>query len=356
MTDAAVATSRHLRSAGMGVVQVVAVTGVAVLAVGALLAATGFDTRTALASLWQGSVGSADAFMSATLVRATPLMLAGVGVTLALRAGVLNIGAEGQLLTGATAGLVVIGAGGLAPSAIWGMGALIAAGCAGAAWAGLSAWLRHRFGSHEVVTTIMMNFVALHLVSFLVRGPLQEPTGVYPQSDVVPESVRLPFLVEGTRLHAGLFAALLAALLAWVILERTAAGFRIRMVGANAEAARSAGRIRVARVEAGAFLMSGALAGVAGGVQVLGVTYALYETLSPGYGYTAIAAALIAGLRPLAVIWSAVLLGALGAGATAMQRDAGIPAGAAAATEAALIVAVLAAQAVMARRARRRRG
>jgi simple sugar transport system permease protein len=109
-------------------------------------------------------------------------------------------------------------------------------------------------------------------------------------------------------------------------------------------------------VEAGAFLMSGALAGVAGGVQVLGVTYALYETLSPGYGYTAIAAALIAGLRPLAVIWSAVLLGALGAGATAMQRDAGIPAGAAAATEAALIVAVLAAQAVMARRARRRRG
>jgi simple sugar transport system permease protein len=137
----------------------------------------------------------------------------------------------------------------------------------------------------------------------------------------------------------------------WLYLEHTAAGFRIRAVGSNARAAELAGRIDGRRVQRGAFLTSGALSGLAGGIEVLGVTFALYENLSPGYGFSAIAVALLARLGPLRVGLSALLLGALAAGATAMQRDAGIPSGAAAAVEATLILVLLGGQALLVRRA-----
>jgi simple sugar transport system permease protein len=312
---------------------------------GVALAAVGYDGPAALAALWRGSVGTPYALASATLVRAVPLILAGLAVALAFRAGVLNVGAEGQLLAGAAAAASLgIAAGGrlgaAAPAAL-----LLAAAAAGALWAAPPAWLRARFGALEVISTIMLNFVALHLVGFLVRGPLQEPLGIYPQSDLLPDAARLPSILPGTRLHAGLLVALLAAAALWWLLARTAAGLRVRLVGANADAAASAGLIDVPRVTTRAFLASGALAGLAGGVEVMGVTYALYENLSPGYGYTAIAVALLARLHPLGVIASAVLFGALEAGATAMQRDAGVPSTVAAVVEAAIVLAVVAAAA-----------
>jgi simple sugar transport system permease protein len=188
----------------------------------------------------------------------------------------------------------------------------------------------------------MLNFVALNLVGFIVRGPLQEPTHAYPQSSTLPLDARLPRL-PGTRLHLGVAIAALAAVMLWVLMTRTAWGFRVRAVGANARAAAMAGMIDVQRTTLSAFLVSGALAGLAGGIEATGVTFALYEGISPGYGYTAIAVALLARLDPLLVMPSAFLFGALEAGATAMQRDAAVPAALVSVVEGSLVLLVLAA-------------
>lgn len=276
-----------------------------------------------------------------TLVRATPLMLAGLAVALAFRGGVFNIGAEGQLLVGAIAGAVVALQGGevlgiAAPAA-----ALLAAMIAGALWAGIAAELRRRFQVLEIISTIMLNFIALHLVAFLVRGPLQEPQRIYPQTSTFADAARLSLVIPGTRLHAGfIVAVVLAMILAWGF-RRTAAGFRIRAVGASPRAAWSTGKIDAARTSYVVFLLSGAIAGLAGGIEVTGVTFALYENISPGYGYTAIAVALIAGLNPAGVIASGIFFGALETGAIALQRDFAIPSSIASVIEAVLILSVL---------------
>jgi simple sugar transport system permease protein len=317
-----------------------------------LLVAGGFPVGAGLGALWSGAVGSWYAFTSATLVRAVPLMLTGTAVAIAFRAGVFNIGAEGQLLVGATgASAVALAAAAQRwPSAVVIALALLAAGAAGALWAGIAAVLRNRFGVLEVISTIMLNFVALYAVSYLVRGPLQEPTHVYPQSPDILARVHLPRIPGAGRLHAGLVLAIvLLAVLGWA-LRRTAAGFRIVAVGENPAAAASAGEIDVAATTARAFTGSGALAGLAGGVEVLGVTFALYENISPGYGYTAIAVALLAKLDPWRVLLTALLFGALEAGAGAMQRDAGVPSSLVSMIEALLIIMVVAAQAIRLRR------
>ena len=279
----------------------------------------------ALLALWQGAFGSAYAVLSATLVRTTPLLLLGLSVATAFRAGILNIGAEGQLLAGAMAAAAV----GLAstgwPSAV-AVAAMIAAGIvAGAGWAFIAAALRRWFGVLEVISTIMLNFLALHLVSWLVRGPLQEPTRTNPQSATLPDIAHWPTLIPGHRLHLGFLLGLLLALALWVMWRHTAVGFRLRVVGMGARAAASAGRVAVDHTVMGAFLLSGAIAGLAGASEVGGVTWGLYDGISPGYGYTAIAVALLARLDPRAVVPSAVFFGALEAGAAAMQRDAGVP-------------------------------
>ena len=279
----------------------------------------------ALLALWQGAFGSPYAVLSATLVRTTPLLLLGLSVATAFRAGILNIGAEGQLLAGAMAAAAV----GLAstgwPSAV-AVAAMIVAGIvAGAGWAFIAAALRRWFRVLEVISTIMLNFLALHLVSWLVRGPLQEPTRTNPQSATLPDIAHWPTLIPGHRLHLGFLLGLLLALALWVMWRHTAVGFRLRVVGMGARAAASAGRVAVDHTVMGAFLLSGAIAGLAGASEVGGVTWGLYDGISPGYGYTAIAVALLARLDPRAVVPSAVFFGALEAGAAAMQRDAGVP-------------------------------
>jgi ABC-type uncharacterized transport system permease subunit len=275
------------------------------------------------------------------LVRTTPLILTGLAVAFAFQAGILNIGAEGQLLIGATCSAAIT----LKFGQTFGAGivivSLIGGSLAGAAWAGIAAELRTRFKVLEVISTIMLNFIALYVVSFLVRGPLQEPTHIYPQTETIPLYARLPILLPGTRLHAGFAIAVLAGVTGWWILRNTATGFRLRAVGKNPSAARIAGRINVGRTTRNVFLISGALAGLAGAIEVHGVTFALYENLSPGYGYTAIAVALLAGLNPLWVIATGVFFGALEAGASALQRDVGIPVTVASVIEALIILAVL---------------
>ena len=330
----------RLRPLALGAATAGAAAALAAALLTLLLVATGHAPGPALAALREGAVGSADAILSATLVRATPLVWAGLAVAVAFRAGILNIGAEGQLLAGGVAAAVVGGLVGTVGGATPWL-ALAAGAAAGAAWAGVPALLRRRFGVLEVISTIMLNFVALHAVGWLVRGPLQEPTRVYPQSATLAAPARLPILVPGTRLHAGAALAAIAAVALWWTLRSTAAGFRLRATGMNPAAAASAGLVDVGAVAMRAFLASGALAGLAGAVELTGVTYALYENLSPGYGYTAIAVALLARLHPLAVIATGVLFGALEAGAGAMQRDAGVPSVVVSVVEALLILLVL---------------
>ena len=323
----------------------------AIATVGALSALAGHDPGYVLDALWRGSLGSRYAIFSATLVRATPLILTGLAVAIAFTAGVMNIGAEGQLLVGAAAATTVGLATGTSSRWLSIPLALTAGAVAGAAWASVPGWLRWRFGVLEVISTIMMNFVALYLVGYLVRGPLQEPLHIYPQSSPLPEGARLP-LLGASRLHVGFLLALTCAVGVWWTLRSTAAGFRIRLIGANPDAARTAGAIDVGRTTFRTFLVSGALAGLAGAVEVTGVTYSLYENLSPGYGYTAIAVALVGALHPVLTAVSGVFFGALEAGAAAMQRDAGVPSVLATVVEATLILLLLAAAAIRARRRR----
>lgn len=283
--------------------------------------------------------GEALALVSDVLVRATPLALTGLAVAIAFRGGVWNIGADGQFLAGATLAAwigVMLGATHAALPL-----ALLTGAAAGAAWAGIAGILRSRFGVLEVISTIMLNFVAAFGVSYLVRGPLQEPTHVYPQTSSIGTAAELPVLVPGTRIHAGVLIALALAITAWWAMRHTAAGFRLRATGANPFAARSAGLVDAERVTMRAFLVSGALAGLAGAVEVCGVTYALYENLSPGYGYTAIAVALLARLNPIGTFVAAILFGALEVAASALQREAAIPSTTATVVEAAVILAVI---------------
>lgn len=313
------------------------------------LAGAGYDPGLALGALWRGAFGSGDAFASATLVRAVPLIVLGLGVALAFRAGALNIGGEGQFLAGAMAaawaGLHVAGwPAPFAIGAVW-----LAAITAGLLWVAVPVLLKLRFGVLEVISTLLLNFVADSAVSYAVTGPLQEARGVYPQSDPIATAARLPVL-PGTRLHAGLVVALVLAVGLWLVVSRTRWGFRLTAVGLGPRAAAVSGRIPAARVLGAALLGSGALAGLSGGIEVTGVTYSLFQNLSPGYGFTAIAVALLARLNPLGVVATGVLFGALEAGAQGMQREAGVPAVLVSAVEATIILVVVLADAVARRK------
>ena len=297
-------------------------------------------------------MGEMLASLSDVLVRATPLALTGLAVAIAFRGGVWNIGADGQFLAGATlAAWIGVAIGGAHLSLPL---ALLGGAAAGAVWAGIAGVLRSRFGVLEVISTIMLNFIAAFGVSYLVRGPLQEPTHVYPQTPTIGDAAQLPVIVPGTRVHAGILIALALGVAAWLAVRHTAAGFRLRITGANPFAARSAGLVNVERVTMRAFLVSGAFAGLAGAVEVCGVTYALYENLSPGYGYTAIAVALLARLNPLGTLAAALLFGVLEVAAATLQREASIPSTTAAVVEAAVILAVIAATEWRSRRVEQR--
>lgn len=336
---------RRLSAAGTALLAVLA--GFFILALG--LGLSGYDPVLALGALWRGAFGSVDAFTSATLVRAVPLVLLGLGVAIAFRAGALNIGAEGQFYAGAIAATWVgLHAGGW-PAIIAIPMVGLAAAVAGVLWISVPVWLRLRYGVLEVISTLLLNFVAEAVVSYAVTGPLQEARHVYPQSDPIAVAARLPAL-PGSRLHLGVVLAVASAMLLWWFFARSRWGFRLKVVGLSPRAAEVSGRLKSGRVLAGALLWSGALAGLGGGVEVSGVTYSLFQNLSPGYGFTAIAVALLARLHPIGILASGVLFGALEAGAQGMQREAGVPAVAVQVAEATIILVVLLADALARRR------
>jgi simple sugar transport system permease protein len=311
----------------------------AALAVSTLaLAAAGADPLAALRALVSGAFGDRFA-LADTALKTCPLLLTGLAVAIAFRTGVWNIGAEGQLLVGALAATAAGTAAGDLPFPLPVLLALAAGAAAGALWGGLAAVLRVTRNVSEVIGTIMLNFIAVRLVGWAVHGPLMEVAARYPQSDLLPSAALLP--ASTGRVHLGIGLALGAVALVWLVLFRTATGFRWRAVGANPRAAAVAG-FRPARAIVTVMLASGALAGTAGAVEVLGVTHRLYEQFSAGHGYTAIAVALLARLHPGGVLLAALLFGSLAAGSGAMQRVAGVSAVFVAIVQAVTILAVLA--------------
>jgi len=295
----------------------------AALALSAIVVApAGRDPVLALQALFSGAFASPWGFLNAC-TKTVPLLLTGLAVLVAFRAGFWNIGAEGQFILGAIAA-AALGTMALGPRVVHVPLILCAAAGAGAGWCLLAAWLRVKRGALEVISTILLNFVALYLLSWLVHGPLMQASGAQPIGDEILPTAVLPRIVsEAYPLHAGLPLAFLAVLVVALLLERTEAGFRLRMVGANPEAARWAG-IPVDRTVFLTAAASGALAGLAGAVEILGVLGRLYDKVSPGYGFTAIAVALLARLRPLALIPAAFFFGALEAGSSRMQQEADV--------------------------------
>lgn len=265
--------------------------------------------------------------LTETLKFAAPLILAGLGVGVAFRAGMFNIGGRGQmLLAGAAAGWV--GYQFDLPSAVHLPLAILAGLVAGGLWAGLAGLIKARTGAHEVILTIMLNYVGFYLVFFALseQSLLQAPGTVNPKSLPMKESATLPKLFGDTyNLHLGFVLALVAVAVVWWLLSRSSLGYRIRAVGLNPSAARTAG-IDVGRIYTVVMLISGALIGLAGVNQVLGtVPSGVVVDLDAGIGFDAITVALLGRSRPLGILWAGLLFGALKAGSFSMQASQGIP-------------------------------
>ena len=304
-----------------------------------VVALAGFNPVKTFAALLDGAFGSGINFTE-TLVKSTPYLFTGLGVAIAFRSRSFNIGAEGQFYMGALAvswlGVAITGV----PSFILIPLLLAAAFVAGGAYGAIPGYLKSRVGASEIVTTVMMNSIDAQIVSWIIKGPLQEPRHFYPETAEIVNAAKLPVLVPGTRLHLGLVIGLAVAVAAYILVFKTVLGFQIRAVGSGPLAAEYAG-INVRRNVVLAMAISGGLAGMGGAVELLGVTWKLYSNFSPGYGYSAIAVALLAKRNPLAVILTSLLFGALATGANNMQRAAEVPAMLASVMQALVIFFVL---------------
>ncbi|RAP42916.1 ABC transporter permease [Rhodovulum viride] len=283
----------------------------------------GADPFATLGLILKGAAGSKFALLE-TLNRATPLIFTGLAVAVAFRAKLWNIGAEAQLYAGALMTVLVGTQLGLpGPVAIPAMA--LAAILAGALVLLGPAVLKLRLGVDEVVTTLLLNFIMLLVISMLLEGPLKDPMGMgWPKSPPIPRDARLPRLIEGLRLHWGFGLALIAAVSVWLIQIRTTLGYEIRAVGLNPQAARFAG-IPVNRVIVKTALLSGGLAALAGFSEVAGLKGNLTLDLSPGFGYTGIVVAMLALLHPLGVVVSAIFVAGVFVGANSMSRAADVP-------------------------------
>ena len=294
------------------------------LLVGALLIlVAGASPWRAYLALADGAFGSAYA-VGVSLQRATPLVFTGLSVLLAFRAGLLNIGAEGQLYMGALASVLMGVYVTDLPAVVHATLALVTGCVAGALWAGIAGVLKATRGVNEIISTIMLNFIAIYLVSYLVQGPFAEPPGWLHQTSLIQGSAELPLLHARSGLSAGILLAVACASAVRYLLRRTVSGFELRAVGLGPEAARFSG-ISIPRGIILAMLLSGGLAGLAGATEIQGVHYRLLDGFSPGYGFEGIAVAFLARAAPIGVLFSALLFGALRVGANQMQRVAEIP-------------------------------
>ena len=285
---------------------------------GIIIAVTGSDPVAALTALFQGAFINHDA-LAETLVSTIPYIFLGLGLALGFKAGLFNIGAEGQFYIGGLTGVFIAYSIHGLPGLIEIPLALIAGMIGGFVWSGIAGALKARFGAHEVITTIMLNYVAFLLANYLIDGGLMLAKHVStPRTPNIDPNAQLPILIPGTRLHFGLILALLAVPAVWFLIERTTIGFQLRSVGFNPSAARAAG-MSVGRTLILSMGISGALAGLAGIVEILGLAYHMTDTVAAGYGFDAIAVALLARSNPWAILPAALLFGALHNGASFMQ-------------------------------------
>ncbi|WP_434614135.1 ABC transporter permease [Azospirillum sp. B2RO_4] len=289
-----------------------------------LFMAMGFDPLKALYAFFVAPLTSVRG-VGELVVKATPLVLCAVGLAIGFRANVWNIGAEGQLTLGAITGgglaLAFYGEGG------WWLLPLMVIGGAigGAAWAAVPAYLRLRFNASEILTSLMLNYVALLLLNYLVHGPYRDPDGfAFPESRLFEADATLPILWAGTRVHLGALFALLAVAGGWLLIARTFIGFQIKVIGLTPAAAGYAG-FDQKRIVWLTLLLSGALAGIAGMGEIAGPIGQITASISPGYGYTAIIVAFLGRLHPVGILLAALLMALSFIGGEAAQIAMGLP-------------------------------
>ncbi len=296
----------------------------AALLVGAgLIIIAGKNPIAAYGALFQEAIANYYGFGN-TLTKTTPLLLTSLGVLVALKAGQFNIGGEGQIYLGglgsALVGLYVKGL----PLVIHLPLALLAGFLFGAIWGLIPGYLKAVRGVNEVITTLLLNYVGQYFISYLVNGPMMQPGAPSPFSPKLPESAQLPTILPQTQTHAGILIGLLTAGILWVVFLRSPLGYQIEAVGQNPIAARYAG-MSVEHTIMFVMAIAGGLAGLAGSSEVMGLKYRLFENFSAGYGFDAIAIALLSRGSVLGVIFTSFFFGALRSGANVMQRSAGVP-------------------------------
>ena len=289
----------------------------------ALLAVSGQNPLVAYRSLWSGAFGSVDRFTE-TLVQATPLLLIAISVSISFRCQIWNIGAEGQMILGGIASIwVALTFAGLPPAILLPL-SFIGGALAGALWSLIAGVLKAYAQANEVITTSMLNYIAVYLLAFLVHGPMKDPAGFnFPQSPLISRALELPRLVPGTRLNLS-FVIVLVIVVAALLYWRTTLGLRTEIVGASRRVARQIG-LSVALTIAVVSAISGALAGVAGWGEMFGLHFRLIEEFARGLGSLGVVVALLGELHPLGMLVSAFLFGSLVVGGNAMERNAGVP-------------------------------
>jgi simple sugar transport system permease protein len=293
-----------------------------------MLLMLGVNPLEAYAAMISGVFGSVSGVTQA-LVKATPLLLVGLGICIAFRASVINIGAEGQIILGALMGTWFSLTFDTLPGWLLIPATILVGFLAGAAWGFVPGILKARFKVNEILSTVMLNAIALQLMNLLIRGPLIDPAGVtagtyLAQSERLPQQVWLARLVPQTLLHSGLLIAILLAFVVYIFLWRTTIGYRIRAVGLNPDASRYAG-VSVPFNQALSLTLAGGFAGLAGVIEVIGVQHRLLEGITSGYGFSGIVAALFGGLHPIGLIPASFLFGGLLVGADKMQRAVQVP-------------------------------
>lgn len=307
------------------ILSVIAAIAASLTVASGLIVLSGANPLAAFSVLLYGAFGTPHN-LTETLVKAAPLLLTGLGVSVAFRARFWNIGEEGQLYLGAlTATWIGLNVNFLQPVVLM-AAILFLSFLAGGVWCIIPGILKSRFGINEIITTLMMNYIAVLLVAYMVGGPMRDPAaGGFHLSPLLPESAQLPILAPGTRLHAGFLIGVAATFAVYALLWHTALGYDVRAVGINPEAARCSGT-NVTNSLLTAALVSGGLGGLAGLGEVSGIQGRLLETLSPfpGYGYVGIIVALLGKLHPVGVILAAIFLGGLIVGADTMTYATGV--------------------------------
>ena len=273
-------------------------------------------------------------------VKAIPLMLSALSFAFAFKAGLFNIGADGQMYMGALAAVIVsLKLAPLGPVGILSVACILSI-VAGGLWSGLAGYLKAKFNANEIIITIMLNYVAFQIVNFMVNGPIKEQLGAYPQTDPIPKHAYIPILFSRSRLHWGLILALLFAAVFYIVLMKTTLGFKIRAVGLNANAAEYAG-IQTRRILIVTMLITGTFAGVAGFLEINGVQHILIQGFSPNVGGEGTIIALLAYTHPIGIVIASLFFGFLKVGANIIQQTSKVPTSAITMIEGFVIIFVL---------------